>query len=41
MLVDAFSSISWRNIYDYALENDFRLFSYGDACLLKNKLLDK
>lgn len=39
MLVDAFSAVPWRVIYDYAINNDFRFFSYGDACLLKNKAL--
>lgn len=39
MLVDAFSAVPWRKIYDYAINNDFRFFSYGDACLLKNNAL--
>ncbi len=39
MLVDAFSAVPWRKIYDYAINNDFRFFSYGDACLLKNNTL--
>jgi len=39
MLVDAFSSVPWRVIYDYAINNNFRFFSYGDACLLKNAAL--
>ncbi|GHV34490.1 S-adenosylmethionine:tRNA ribosyltransferase-isomerase [Bacteroidia bacterium] len=26
-------SAGWRKIYDYALYNDFRFLSYGDACL--------
>lgn len=39
MLVDAFSAVPWRIIYDYAINNDFRFFSYGDACLLKNAAL--
>ena len=25
---------NWRNIYDYALQNDFRFLSYGDGSLL-------
>ncbi|MCX7697114.1 MAG: S-adenosylmethionine:tRNA ribosyltransferase-isomerase [Bacteroidales bacterium] len=37
LLVDAFSSISWKKIYAFALENKLRFLSYGDACLLKNK----
>jgi len=39
MLVDAFSAVPWRVICDYAINNDFRFFSYGDACLLKNAAL--
>jgi S-adenosylmethionine:tRNA-ribosyltransferase-isomerase (queuine synthetase) len=39
MLVDAFSAVPWRVIYYYAINNDFRFFSYGDACLLKNAAL--
>jgi S-adenosylmethionine:tRNA ribosyltransferase-isomerase len=34
MLIAAFTSGSWRNIYEYALNNNFRFLSYGDACLL-------
>lgn len=35
LLVSAFVGENWRNIYDYALENDFRFLSYGDSCYLK------
>lgn len=39
LLVAALVGDDWRNIYDYALENDFRFLSYGDGSLLwKNKL---
>lgn len=34
LLVAAFVGEKWKNIYQYALENDFRFLSYGDACLL-------
>ncbi len=34
LLVSAFTGGDWRPIYDYALANDFRFLSYGDACLL-------
>lgn len=34
MLVAAFIGDKWKDIYSYALENDFRFLSYGDACLL-------
>lgn len=34
LLVSAFlDGEIWREIYDYALANDFRFLSYGDACL--------
>jgi len=35
MLVDAFASVDWKKAYDFALENDFRFLSYGDACLFR------
>ena len=34
MLVAAFINGKWREVYDYALKNNFRFLSYGDACLL-------
>ena len=34
LLVAAFIGKDWRNVYDYALENDFRFLSYGDGSLL-------
>jgi len=34
MLISAFTRNSWKTAYDYALQNDFRFLSYGDACLL-------
>jgi S-adenosylmethionine:tRNA ribosyltransferase-isomerase len=34
MLIAAFTGNSWKRAYEYALENDFRFLSYGDACLL-------
>ena len=34
LLVAAWIGNSWREIYDYALENDFRFLSYGDSSLL-------
>jgi S-adenosylmethionine:tRNA ribosyltransferase-isomerase len=33
LLIAAFLGDKWREIYDYALENDFRFLSYGDSCL--------
>ena len=33
LLVAAFAGNSWKETYEYALENEFRFFSYGDACL--------
>ncbi len=37
LLIAAFVGKSWRNIYDYALNNSFRFLSYGDSCFLNNK----
>ena len=34
LLVSAFVNGNWREIYDYALANDFRFLSYGDSSLL-------
>jgi S-adenosylmethionine:tRNA ribosyltransferase-isomerase len=34
MLVAAFIGDDWKNVYDYALANDFRFLSYGDSSLL-------
>lgn len=34
LLVAALAGESWKRIYDYALENNFRFLSYGDGCLI-------
>jgi S-adenosylmethionine:tRNA ribosyltransferase-isomerase len=34
MLIAAFTGNSWKKAYEYALQNDFRFLSYGDASLL-------
>ena len=34
LLVAAFTGDDWKKIYRYALDNDFRFLSYGDASLL-------
>lgn len=34
LLVSAFVKGRWKEIYDYALANDFRFLSYGDSSLL-------
>ena len=34
LLVSAFVDGNWKEIYDYALANDFRFLSYGDSSLL-------
>jgi S-adenosylmethionine:tRNA ribosyltransferase-isomerase len=34
LLVAAFIGKKWKDIYRYALENQFRFLSYGDSCLL-------
>ena len=33
LLIAAWLGDKWKEIYDYALENDFRFLSYGDSCL--------
>ncbi|MDD4372601.1 MAG: S-adenosylmethionine:tRNA ribosyltransferase-isomerase [Bacteroidales bacterium] len=33
LLVAALIGDKWKHVYDYALANDFRFLSYGDACL--------
>jgi S-adenosylmethionine:tRNA ribosyltransferase-isomerase len=35
LLIAAWLGDIWKNLYDYALEHDFRFLSYGDACLFK------
>jgi S-adenosylmethionine:tRNA ribosyltransferase-isomerase len=37
LLISALIGENWREIYDYALENDFRFLSYGDSSLLMGK----
>lgn len=32
LLVSAFIGKQWRDIYDHALDRDYRFLSYGDAC---------
>ena len=34
LLISAFVDGKWREVYDYALANDFRFLSYGDSSLL-------
>ena len=34
LLIAAFTGERWKEIYKYALENDFRFLSYGDSSLL-------
>ncbi|HYE56652.1 MAG TPA: S-adenosylmethionine:tRNA ribosyltransferase-isomerase [Chitinophagaceae bacterium] len=34
LLVAAVAGENWKEIYSYALENDFRFLSYGDGCLI-------
>ena len=36
LIVASFIGDKWREVYDYALSNDFRFLSYGDACLFEN-----
>ena len=37
LLVSAFVGGNWRQIYNYALNHDFRFLSYGDSSLLEGK----
>ena len=37
LLVAAMTGKVWGEIYDYALENNFRFLSYGDGCLIFNE----
>lgn len=37
LLVAALMGEKWRDVYNYALKNEFRFLSYGDACLLFKK----
>lgn len=34
LLVSALIGKQWRDVYNYALANDYRFLSYGDGCLL-------
>ena len=36
LLVGAFAGGYWKNIYQYALDHDFRFLSYGDSSLLES-----
>lgn len=36
LLVAALIGDTWKNLYDHALNNDFRFLSYGDGCLIWN-----
>lgn len=33
LLISAYLGEKWKDIYRYALDNDFRFLSYGDSCL--------
>jgi S-adenosylmethionine:tRNA ribosyltransferase-isomerase len=39
LLVAAFIGDEWKRVYDYALRNNYRFLSYGDACLFLNQNL--
>jgi S-adenosylmethionine:tRNA ribosyltransferase-isomerase len=34
LIIAAITGASWKTIYDYALNNEFRFLSYGDGSLL-------
>jgi len=40
LLVSAFVSGNWQQIYDYALRHDFRFLSYGDSSILFRDFLE-
>lgn len=37
LLISAFTGEKWKEVYEYALENDFRFLSYGDSSLILGK----
>ena len=39
LLISAFVGEKWKEIYDYAMRNEFRFLSYGDSSLLMPQLL--
>lgn len=38
VMIDAFIGPRWRDLYEVALENDYRFLSFGDAMLLNRQL---
>jgi S-adenosylmethionine:tRNA ribosyltransferase-isomerase len=38
LLVAAMAGEMWKEIYNYALQNNFRFLSYGDGCLIFNQV---
>lgn len=36
LLIAAFTNGKWKDIYDFAMKNDFRFLSYGDSSLILN-----
>jgi S-adenosylmethionine:tRNA ribosyltransferase-isomerase len=34
LLISAWIGNDWKEVYSFALENDFRFLSYGDSCLI-------
>ncbi len=37
LIIAALIGDDWRNVYEYALQNEFRFLSYGDGCLIWEK----
>ena len=37
LLISSFIGDNWKEVYKYALENNFRFLSYGDSCLFFNR----
>jgi S-adenosylmethionine:tRNA ribosyltransferase-isomerase len=40
MMIDAFVGARWRRLYDTAIAEQYRFFSFGDAMLLDRSLGD-
>jgi S-adenosylmethionine:tRNA ribosyltransferase-isomerase len=37
LLIAAFTNGNWKNIYQHAINNNYRFLSYGDSSLLLRK----
>jgi S-adenosylmethionine:tRNA ribosyltransferase-isomerase len=39
LLLASFVGNDWKKMYDFALDNNFRFLSYGDSCLIVNRIV--